>query len=143
VGVKYEAAVHVHLKGLYGGAYVPSPWFQYQDSAEQRVRYCQPDGLLFDSRLQRLVIVEVKLKHTEKAWWQLRHKYGPILKEVYPWMDIAFCEVVQWFDISIPFPELIDLRPRVNLARPGAIQVTIWKPQVGALRQLLNHGTQR
>ena len=124
----YEARVHEHVKAAYGGAYVPNPWFQYQDAAESRVRYCQPDGLLFDARLQRLVIVEVKLRHTAKAWWQLRHKYGPILKAVYPWMDIAYCEVVQWYDIGTDFPESVDLRPRINMARTDEIQVTIWKP---------------
>lgn len=127
-GVKYEARVHEHLRSLYGGAYVPSPWFQYQDEAESRVRYCQPDALLFDSKLRRLIIVEVKLRHTDKAWWQLRHKYGPILQHVYPWMDLAYCEVVQWFDPSIPFPEMVELRPRVAMARTDEIQVTIWKP---------------
>ena len=126
--MKYEQRVHQHLKAIYGGAYIAAPWFQYQDANDPKIRYAQPDGLLFDARLSRLVIVEVKLRHTEKAWWQLRHKYGPILKHVYPWMDVAYCEVVQWFDVSIPFPELIDLRPAVRMARPDEIQVTIWKP---------------
>ena len=124
----YERRVHDHMRSLYGGAYIPAPWFQYQDAGESRVRYCQPDGLLFDRRLQRVVIVEVKLRHTDKAWWQLRHKYGPVVSHVYPWMEIAYCEVVQWFDVSIPFPELVELRPAVRMARPDEIQVTIWKP---------------
>jgi hypothetical protein len=126
--VKYEARVHEHLRALYGQAYVASPWFMYQDSTEQRVRYCQPDGLLFNEDLSRVVVVEIKLRHTDKAWWQLRHRYGPIIAEVFPWMEVAFCEVVQWFDVSIPFPEQVELRPAVRMARPDEIQVTIWKP---------------
>lgn len=126
--MKYEARVHQHLSQLYGNAYVSSPWFQYQDSGETKVRYCQADGLLFDAELRRLIIVEVKLRHTAMAWWQLRHKYGPVLAHIYPWMEIAYCEVVQWFDVSIPFPEIIELRPAVRMAQPDEIQVTIWKP---------------
>jgi hypothetical protein len=126
--VKYEEKVQVLLGSRYGSAYIPSPWFQYQEREETRVRYCQPDGLLFERKLQQITIVEVKLRHTDKAWWQLRHKYGPILQHIYPWMRIAFCEVVQWYDVAIPFPEAIELRPRVGLARPDEIQVTIWKP---------------
>lgn len=126
--MKYESRVHEHLRSLYGQAYIPSPWFVYRDAHETRVRYCQPDGLLFDQRLSRLVIVEVKLRHTERAWWQLRHKYGPVLRAIYPWMDIAYCEVVQWFDVQIPFPEEVELRPAVRMSRPDSIQVTIWKP---------------
>lgn len=126
--MKYEAAVHVHLKSIYGRAYVQSPWFVFQEEDETRVRFCQPDALLFDTKLSRIVIVEVKLRHTEKAWWQLKHKYATVVREVYPWMEIAYCEVVQWFDISIPFPEIVDLRPAVRMAQPNEIQVTIWKP---------------
>jgi hypothetical protein len=126
--VKYEAAVHQYLLSIYGGAYIPAPWFVYQEVGETRVRFCQPDGLLFDAALRRLVIVEVKLRHTEKAWWQLKKKYRPIVEFVYPWMDIAYCEVVQWFDVSIPFPEYVELRPAVRMAKPDEVQVTIWKP---------------
>lgn len=126
--MKYEARVQQWLNSLYGAAYVPSPWYQYQEASESRVRYCQPDGLLFNARLGRIVIVEVKLRHTDKAWWQLRHKYGPIVQSVFPWAEIAFCEVVQWFDVSIPFPEMVELRPAVRMAKPDEIQVTIWKP---------------
>lgn len=126
--MRYEARVHEYLRSIYGGAYIAAPWFQYQDAGETRVRYAQPDGLLFDRRLSRVVVVEIKLRHTDKAWWQLKHKYGPIVRHVYPWMEIAYCEVVQWFDVSIPFPELVELRPAVRMAKPDSIQVTIWKP---------------
>ena len=126
--MKYEERAQQHLEALYGKAYVAAPWFQYQEVGETRVRYCQPDGLLFEPSLRRVVIVEIKLKHTEKAWWQLRQKYGPLIQHVFPWMEIAYCEVVQWFDLDIPFPELVELRPAVRMSQPDEIQVTIWKP---------------
>lgn len=126
--MKYELRAQEYLNECYGRRYIPSPWFQYQEVAESRVRYCQPDGLLFSPDLSRLTIVEIKLKHTEKAWWQLRHKYGPILADIYPWMELSFVELVQWYDMAIPFPELVKLRPAVGMAKTGEIQVTIWKP---------------
>lgn len=127
-GVKYEERAHKYIKSIYGDAYIQSPWFQYQEKEEVRVRYCQPDGLLYDYKLRRVVIVEIKLRHTEKAWWQLRHKYGPIIHCVFPWIEIAYVEFVQWFDVGIPFPEAVNLRPAIRMAKPNEIQVTIWKP---------------
>jgi len=100
----------------------------YQEVGESRVRYAQPDGLLFDPRLEKIVIVEVKLKHTEKSWWQMRHKYRPIVEHVYPWAEVCYCTVVQWFDVATPYPENVHLRPAVRMARPDEVQVTIWKP---------------
>ena len=126
--MKYEARAQQHLSSIYGEAYIPAPWFQYQEDGESRVRYCQPDGLLYSPRLDRITIVEVKLRHTEKAWWQLRHKYGPLLRHIFPWMEIAYVELVQWYDVAIPFPEVVYLRPHIRMARPDEIQVTIWKP---------------
>ena len=99
---------------MYGDAYVQSPWFQYQEVDEPRIRFCQPDGLLYWANLKRVAIIEIKLRHTEKAWWQLRRKYGPILHYVFPWMEIAYVELVQWFDMAIPFPEAVELRPAVR-----------------------------
>lgn len=127
-GVKYEERAQEYLADLYGDAYVPSPWFQYQNADEDKARYCQPDGLLFESRLQKVVIVEVKLRHTSKAWWQLRRKYGPLLHQVFPWMEVAYVELVQWYDVDTAFPEAVHLRPRISQARSNEIQVTIWKP---------------
>ncbi len=127
-GVNYEAKAQKYLSKFYGPRYVPAPWFQFMEAGDSRIGYCQPDGLLFANDLSQVTIVEIKLRHTDQAWWQLRHKYGPVLKYVYPWMRIAYCELVQWYDIAIPFPEAVELRPQIGLARPGPIQVTIWKP---------------
>ena len=123
----YEERAHKYLKSMYGDAYVQAPWFQYQEEDEPRIRFCQPDGLLYWANLKRIAIIEIKLRHTEKAWWQLRRKYGPILHHVFPWMEIAYVELVQWFDMAISFPEAVELRPAIRMAKPDEIQVTIWK----------------
>lgn len=72
--------------------------------------------------------MEIKLKHIADAWFQLRQKYVPLIEYTFPWMEVAVVEVVQWYDVSLPFPEVIDLRPDLRLARPDGFQVTIWKP---------------
>jgi len=124
----YEERAQKYLSHRHGQAYVPSPWFQYKETNETRVRYCQPDGLLFSKDLSVITIVEVKLKHTAKAWWQLKHKYLQVVRYCYPWATIHFVELVKWYDISIPFPEEVALRADLRDAQGSQIQVTIWKP---------------
>jgi hypothetical protein len=43
-------------------------------------------------------------------------------------MEVAYVELVQWYDVTTAFPEEVFLRPRIAQAKPNQIQVTIWKP---------------
>ena len=124
----YEQRAQEYLCRRYGRYYVPSPWFQYQEYSEARVRFCQPDGLLYANDLSSITIVEIKLKHTHMSWWQLKHKYGPILRHIFPGIPIRYVTLVKWFDVTIPYPEAVALRADLRYARSDEIQVTIWKP---------------
>lgn len=129
-GVLYEDAVQEHLGGLFADCYVPGPWFIFWNSSEQRPRYCQPDGLLFDPLARTIWIIEAKLKHTTDAWWQLRHLYAPVVAAVFPpqvW-DIRVCEVVRWYDPAVTFPEKVALVPQVIATQQNDFGVHIWKP---------------
>jgi hypothetical protein len=46
------------------GTTLPSPWFYFKAVGSEKVRWCQPDGLLFDFQSGLITIVEVKLQHT-------------------------------------------------------------------------------
>lgn len=127
-GVQYEAKVQLELSRRYGVRYLPSPWFRYLDTRLQRIKFCQPDGLIFAPDLRKIVIVEVKLKHTARSWWQLKQQYAPVVSAVFPGIPLAFCTVVKWFDLTIPYPEETVLRPEPEDARGELVQVTIWKP---------------
>lgn len=128
-GIKYEQRAHEWLLGLYPQKYVPSPWFQFIDDTSNKIQWCQPDGLLIDVRAGRIVVVEIKLKHTSDAWWQLYHKYLPVVHHTFgPLFKYCAAEVVKWYDCAIPFPGDIAMGPD-PAAAPGHLpQVTIWKP---------------
>lgn len=100
----------------------------YKESHSPRIRYCQPDGLLFSGDLRYVIIIEIKLRHTAKAWWQLKHKYAPILKAMFPWIEVRYVEFTRWYDLATEFPEAIVLREDVSRVRSGDFQVTIWRP---------------
>lgn len=126
----YEAKAQAYLCNLYGDAYIPSPWFKYFDSGIEKVKWCQPDGLLIDIKKGTITIVEIKLKHTIGAWWQLQHKYLQVVKEVFGnSFSYPFVELVQWYDAETQYPVPIELKGDVHKARQGRFQVTIWNPK--------------
>lgn len=126
-GVRYEAAVQAYLTDQYGPNYLAGPWIKFMDQG--RLRWCQPDGLLFDCPRGSITIVEVKYQHTPDAWWQVRHLYGVVLASMFPadcW-SFSACEVVKWYDPAISFPERVVLARTVDMATPF-FKVHIWKP---------------
>lgn len=129
-GEVYERKVQAWLEGEFEGRYVPSPWFYFKAIGQEKVRWCQPDGLLFDPHSGLLTIIEVKLQHTAAAWWQVKLLYFPIIAQVFPpdlWR-YSFVEVVKWYDRDTAFPERIQLLPHIALAEEGRFGVHIVKP---------------
>ena len=129
-GIRYEKKGHEYFQDLYGSSYVPSPWFKFRELGEPEMRWCQPDGLLFQPYHGRITIVEFKLQHTSDAWWQLKWLYLPVVARAFPgdlW-NFALCEVTKWFDPATLFPERPRLREDVTLVEPGEVGVHIWKP---------------
>lgn len=124
-GIRYEKFVQKKLTAAYGDNYVPSPWIEYGTEAGKFV--CQPDGLLFDLRLPnpRLTIIEIKLRHTAKAWWQVRELYEPVCHKLFEQWPIAACEITQYFDRCIYFPERYTLIPEPQRSPVGRFSVFI------------------
>lgn len=130
MGQIYEAKVHTALSEQYGKRYLASPWFHYWDESANKARFCQPDALYIDVERGRIIIVEIKLKHTSDAWWQLRKKYEPVVKKAFGGdFSYAVAEVVRWYDPMLAFPEEVIMRPEIAFARPRGFQVTIWNPR--------------
>mgnify|MGYP007100099903 CR=1 FL=1 len=114
-GIRYEREAQAYLSGLYGLDYVPSPWIRFESAG--RMRFCQPDGLLFQPEKGRITIVEVKYQHTPLAWWQLLQLYAPVVARLFPkqlW-TLDVCEVVKWYDPSITFPVRPVLAAQVHM----------------------------
>ena len=130
LGIKYEEKVQKLLLQEFKGKYAPSPWFKYFDAGDEKLKYCQLDGVYVDVKRNLIVLVEMKLRHTQAAWWQLQRKYLPVLRHVYgEKYKYALVEVCKWYEGTEPFPVPISLRPSVADARPGKFQVTICKPK--------------
>lgn len=105
---------------------LPGPWIEFVDSG--KTRWCQPDALLVDPWDGRVIVVEVKYQHTERAWWQLRRLYGPLVKWLFPGHTVCLVELCRWYDPQTYFPESIHLLPEISAADPSFIGVHLWKP---------------
>lgn len=81
------------------------------------------DGLLLTGG--RIVVCEIKLRHTVDAYFQLHNLYLPVARVVFPGMDISLCEVVKWYDSSTAFPCAVSLIEDLHTARPGDFSVHI------------------
>lgn len=102
MGLAYEQKVHDVLRSIYSIDYRANPSILFRDSTG--ARRAIPDGLLKVG--SNLVLIEIKLSHTEKAWWQLRHLYLPLLQKlVVPGTRIYCVELCRTYDPSVEFPE--------------------------------------
>lgn len=102
-GVRYEKKVQEYLKEKFKERYLPSPWICFE--LDGRKKYCQPDGLLFDLQNGIITIVEVKLRHTMRAYTQLVKVYLPLVQRMFgsdKW-KFQVVEVVKWYDCNEPF----------------------------------------
>jgi hypothetical protein len=126
-GIKYEEKVQEFLLRKYPDNYVPSPWISYWEAKEVKAYWAQPDGLFIDVVAGHIIIVEVKLKHTSDAWWQLAMKYLPLVKELFgKEFSYSLLEVTKWHDPSTLFPVPYRMVPRVHLLKPNEFGVHIW-----------------
>lgn len=125
-GVSYEKKALSYLEYTSPLPLLPGPWIEFTDSG--KTRWCQPDGLLIDPWEGRLIIVEVKYQHTERAWWQLRRLYGPLAKRLFPDYSICLVELCRWYDPAVYFPESVHLLSDYTQASPTFLGVHIWKP---------------
>lgn len=104
-GLEYESFVLDWLEESYGESFLPSPWFRYME-LDHIVRYAQPDGILLDLRAGRIVLVEIKLQHVDKAYFQLVNLYLPLAKKIFDpsiW-SFSVIEICEWLDGVSYFP---------------------------------------
>lgn len=128
-GLRYEKKVHEHFAELYNEEYVASPWFRYTTRATAKVKWAQPDALLFDFNRGIITLIEVKYQHTIDAYWQLM-RYLAITQYLFgsdEW-QYSLCEVVKWYDAAVSFPVSVQLLDSLERSKPGAYHVHIWRP---------------
>jgi hypothetical protein len=130
-GVKYEQTVQHMLCSKFPQTYLPSPWLKFKGA--NGVKWCQPDGLLFDLAEGIITIIEVKYQHTSDAWWQLRKLYEPVLRRSFNhsenlW-DFRVLEIVKWYDPLTIYPEPVRLLEKIEFASKIGANITglhIW-----------------
>lgn len=128
-GLRYERRGQEWLTAILPYSYVASPWFKFKRrSPNSAWAWCQPDGLDIDIRRGLITIVEFKLQHTSKAWWQTRRLYEPVVRELFHpsiW-EFAIVEIVRWFDPDVAFPEKFTFVSDITKAVPGGFHIHIW-----------------
>lgn len=128
-GYDYEQRCHEELLDRYGMEhYFPSQWFQFQTRGRSRTQYCQTDGIVFQPESRSVLLLEMKWRHCAEAYFQCEYKYGPILQMLFPDWTLTMCEVVHWFDTTIPFPTEVTLTPEPLNLRPNQFGVHILNP---------------
>lgn len=131
-GVSYEKAAKEKLLSVWRRFDpLPGPWIEFRDASGFRI--CQPDFVVVCPLY--VVIFEIKIRHTEVAWWQLRRLYAPVCERL--WGRPAACvEFTQSFDPSTFFPEsesmivtfsIEDMLERIPHIVDGRVLVNQWK----------------
>lgn len=136
-GLRYERKCHGALQSRFNGSrgevlYCPSRWIRFRtsDPRETDWRYAQPDGFILDLGRGLVTILEMKLKHTQAAWWGLRRLYEPLFRQLFsPRWEFAVCEVVAWYDPAIHWPEPFKLHQDPSQLQAGefGVHVLSWR----------------
>ena len=121
-GLVYERKVIDVLAAIYGASFTPAATIQYSFRGKPKAAIL--DGLL---RLDdQVLIIEVKLAHTERVWEQLMLRYAPLVRVLEPRLRLRTIEVCRSYDpaISLPGPHTLT----TSLHRPGTgLEVLQWK----------------
>ena len=123
LGLAYEQRIHDVLSAIYGDHFVPHPAILYND--RRGLRRAIPDGTLRLGDI--LLIVEIKLSHTERAWWQLTRLYAPLLRELFPTLTIRGVEICRSYDPNVVFPEPQHFIQSLHALPPRGVGVLQWK----------------
>ena len=102
-GVRYEAkaldALSQWALALTKSAGLRKPWYRFRDEAGTHL--CSPDLVLFVGK--QIWVFEVKVSHTERAWWQLFRLYLPAVEFAYARSARAI-EITKSFDPAVTIP---------------------------------------
>ncbi len=124
MGLAYEVRVCDILSAIYGRDFRAAPSILYEDRSGNRMAI--PDAILkIDNTL---VIVEIKLTHTERAWWQLQKLYQPLLSQlVTPGTPIHTVEICRSYDPDVKFPGPHAVTQSLHRLSPHSTGILHWK----------------
>lgn len=126
-GLRYEKKILAALQEQFGPRFQESPTIYFEDQ-ESSFR-CIPDGLI--RGLRGTLILEIKSQHMPESWWQLRKKYEPVLRWMFPGQPVLLLEICRSLDISMPYPEKFEIISSVEefmkTAPDGQLGVLQWR----------------
>lgn len=127
LGIRYERRAQEYLLELFPDTYVPSPWVAFRLNGEPMLRFCQPDGIVIDIPSGRVLLIEIKLRHTPEAYTQITGIYEPVLTKLFPGWEIRHVEMTRWYDPHTYFPVPVQLVSDLTLVPRGRFGVHIWR----------------
>ena len=95
----FEQRVVDVLSAIYGVAFEPAPTIRYR-------RHGVPQSAILDGLLRlpnETVVIEVKLRHTERVWEQLIERYGPLVRQLEAGR-VRLVEICRSFDPAVAIP---------------------------------------
>lgn len=129
-GLAYQRKVEAWLGGLVPrgglGGVECTPWFRYLDDS-RKYRFCSPDVIVGSRGGGSLGVVEIKLRWTSDAWWQLRRLYLPVLRVAHPNKELFPLVICRSYDPSVRIPEEVNLCDHPADAKLDAFNVLVWK----------------
>lgn len=128
-GLAYEKRAQQYLEERFNGLYIRGPWIAYKLRHEKQVRFCQPDGIYFNFPQLYVGIIELKLKHTAEAYWQIKNLYEPLLRKIFSeHFTFRAIEMCKWFDGTDYFPCEPIMVNDLELFPKNGFGVHIWRP---------------
>lgn len=122
-GLQFEQRVADVLTGIYGGAFTRSPAIRYVKGGRPKLAIL--DGLL---RLRHeVLIIEVKLAHTERVWEQLMDRYVPLVEALEPGATVRPVEICRSYDPHVRLPGAHTKITSLHASATGALEVLQWK----------------
>lgn len=127
-GLAYESKAKEWLEGQCPHV-VLGQWFYYVTRRERH--YCQPDAIIFDGpiteRPRCITIVEMKIRWTELAWWQLTKLYAPVVEHFYQPQELRLLCLTRSFDPATVVPGPVSLLERIE-EKSSTLGVFLWRP---------------
>ena len=122
----YEKVAQFYLKQCFGDNFYPSVWLKYVERRGQR--WCECDGVMANKETKEVIIFEMKLKHTARAWWQLHKKYLPVLQFAFKDWHFRVVEMTNVHDPEIVYPDGVKIVYNLkDLAELPKTNIFIWR----------------
>jgi len=136
LGLRFEKQVLDSLAKRFTDRLVTGVPLSFQESPSKNGFYNQPstaipDGLLLSEDRRILLIIELKLRHSTDAWFQLNRFYLPILRRaIGTSLVLRTLEICRYYDPGVRLPEekklLLGVEEAFRLER-GIHPVLIWE----------------